>query len=159
MTDEAHVIEPEGVATYETPQGEDVVVLARGDEPGEDYDLVELTIPQDPGVVPPHIHHDDDEAFYVLEGELLLQVGDEQHELTAGSYAFGPRGVPHAYQNTGDGPARLLIIYTPGSFVSMMDELAELGPIDLEDESDLERVMPIFESYGLEMAGSPPEEE
>jgi len=64
MTDEAHVIEPEGAATYETPQGEDVVVLARGDEPGEDYDLVELTIPQDPGVVPPHIHHDDDEAFY-----------------------------------------------------------------------------------------------
>lgn len=156
MTGEAHITEPDGADTYETPQGEDVVVLARGDEPGGDYDLVEFTIPLEPGVVPVHIHHHDDEAFYVLEGELLLQIGDDQHRLTAGSYAFGPRGVPHAYQNTGDGPARILVIYTPGTFVSMMDELDELGSIDFEDESDIERVFPIFEEYGLEMVGPAP---
>lgn len=159
MTGEAEIIDPEEAATYETPQGEDVVVFARGDEPGGDYDLLEFTIPLEPGAVPLHIHHNNDEAFYVLAGELLFQIGEDQHRLTAGSYAFGPRGVPHAYRNTGDGPARILVVYTPGNFVNLSEELDELGPIDLEDESDQERVLPIFEKYGLEMAGPPIEEE
>lgn len=158
MTNEAHVVDPEGAATYETPQGEDIIVLARGDEPGVDYDFLEFIIPTEPGVVPLHIHHDNDEAFYVIEGELLFQIGDDQHTLTTGTYAFGPRGVPHAYRNTGDGPARILVIYTPGNFVRMTEELAELGPLDFDDESDLERVVPILEEYGVEMVGPPPEE-
>lgn len=159
MSDEAHVVGPDGIAEFETPPGEDVVVIARGDEPGGDYDLLEITIPPEFEGVPPHVHHDNDEAFYVLEGEILLQIGEEEHRLTPGSYAFGPRGVPHAYRIAGDGSARMLVLFTPGNFVRMNEELEELGPLDLEDESDMERMLPILESYGIEMTGPPPGEE
>lgn len=57
----------------------------------------------------------------------------------------------------GDCPVEFLVLYTPGTFVSFAEELAALGPLDLDDESDLERVAPVFESYGIEMVGPPPE--
>lgn len=154
MSNEAHVVGREGIAEFETPVGEDVIVLARGDEPGEDYDLLDFTVPPGGGG-PQHVHHDNDETFYVLEGELLLRIGGDQHRLTPGSYAFGPRGVPHGYRNTGDGPARMLVMFMPGNFVCMSEELAELGPLDPKVESDMEQMGPIFEKYGIEMTGPP----
>lgn len=143
---------PDGIGEFETPLGEDVVVLARGDEPGGDFDLLDFTIPPGPGG-PQHIHHDNDETFYLLEGELVLRIGDDQQKLTPGSYAFGPRGVPHGYRNPGDRPARMLVMFTPGNFVAMSEELDELGFLAPEDESDMERMAPIFEKYSLEMVG------
>jgi mannose-6-phosphate isomerase-like protein (cupin superfamily) len=71
-TADPHVIGPEGVAAFESPAGEDVVVRAGGDESGGSYDLMEVTVPPGPGVTPLHVHHDNDEAFYVLDGELSL---------------------------------------------------------------------------------------
>lgn len=158
MTNEPRFVDVEDAKTYVTPQAEDMAVLSRGDEPGEDHDIIEFTVPKEPGVVPLHVHHENDEGFYVLEGELLLQIGDSQHRLTAGAYAYGPRGVPHGYRNIGNGPARMLVIYTPGNFVAMTEEIADLGPLDMDDESALEQVGPIFESYGIEMVGPPIEE-
>lgn len=157
MTEQPRIVDPADAPVFETPQGEDVVVLARGDEPGETYDLVEFTIPTEPGFVPLHIHHNDHEAFYVMDGEVRLQIGEESYELGPGSYAFGPRGVPHGYQNTGDGPVRMLVLYTPGSFVKMGEEIADLGSLDLDDESNLEQVLEIFAAYDLEMVGPPPD--
>jgi mannose-6-phosphate isomerase-like protein (cupin superfamily) len=155
LTEAGRIVGSEGISSFVTPQDEDLVVYARGDTPGENYDLLKFTIPQDPGVVPLHVHHDNDEGFYVLEGELVIQIGDERHQLTPGSYAFGPRGVPHAYRNVGDGPAEILVIYRPGNFVSMTEELAGISPLDLEDDSDVARVIPIFASCRLEMVGHP----
>jgi crotonobetainyl-CoA:carnitine CoA-transferase CaiB-like acyl-CoA transferase len=80
---------------------------------------------------------------------LLLRIGDDEHRLPPGAYAFGPRGVPHAYRNTGDGPVRMLVVFTPGNFVRMNEELEELGPFDLEGESDMQRMLPILEKYGV----------
>lgn len=51
----------------------------------------------------------------------------------------------------------MLVLFKPGDFVRMNEELEELGPFDLEDESDMERMLPILESYGIEMTGPPPE--
>lgn len=158
MTNEPRIIDVEDAETYVTPQAEDMAVLSRGDEPGEDHDILHFTVPTEPGAVPLHIHHENDEGFFVLEGELLLQVGDSRHRLTSGSYAYGPRGVPHAYRNIGNGPARILVIYTPGNFVAMTEEIEELGPLNMDDESSLEQVVPILESYGIEMVGPPLEE-
>lgn len=159
MSDEARVVGPDGISEFETPPGEDVVVIARGDAPGGDYDLLEITVPSEFEGVPPHVHHDTDEVFYVLEGEILLRIGEAEHRLARGSYAFGPRGVPHSYRVAGDGSARMLVLFTPGSFVRMNEELEELGPFDLEDGSDMERMLPILESYGIEMTGPPSGEE
>ena len=69
-----------------------------------------------PGAQAPlHVHHREDEGFYVLEGSVTLHVGDETIEARAGDFAFGPRDVPHRYDVGPDG-CRMLFICTPGGF-------------------------------------------
>ena len=55
---------------------------------------------------PPHVHHAEDEAFYVLEGDVTFTCGDRTWNATAGSFAFLPRDVPHQFQVSDDGPHR-----------------------------------------------------
>ena len=60
-----------------------------------------------------HLHHEQDEWWYVLSGEFLIKVGDELYTAKAGDSVFGPRGVPHTFAKVGEGEARLLILYQP----------------------------------------------
>jgi len=60
-----------------------------------------------------HVHHEDDEAWYVLEGALAFRIGDDVVEAPAGSAVFVPRGTPHSYWNAADGPARYVLVMTP----------------------------------------------
>lgn len=91
--------------------------------------------------------------MYVLEGEATVQLDEDRHVLSAGSYAVAPRGVPHTYRNSGDSPARVLFINSPGNNWEYLQAAAEHGPV--EDESDIERLLPIHEAYGVEMVGPP----
>jgi mannose-6-phosphate isomerase-like protein (cupin superfamily) len=61
---------------------------------------------------PLHYHHNQDEWFFVREGEFLFQVGDERFRLTSGDSIFAPRRVPHAFANVSEG-GTLMIIYQP----------------------------------------------
>lgn len=63
-------------------------------------------------IAPRHVHHSDDEAWYVLEGALRVEVGTEEIEARAGSAVFVPRGNPHTYWNPGPGPVRYLLVMT-----------------------------------------------
>jgi mannose-6-phosphate isomerase-like protein (cupin superfamily) len=63
-------------------------------------------------IAPRHVHHSDDEAWYVLEGALRVQVGTDEVEARAGSAVFVPRGKVHTYWNTGPGPVRYLLVMT-----------------------------------------------
>jgi len=84
------------------------------------YTLVEITAPA--GLESPrHVHHREDEGFYVLDGSVTVQVGDETVELGAGRHAFGPRGIPHRFTIGPDG-ARMLWVLTPGGFEDLIDE-------------------------------------
>ena len=77
------------------------------------------------GNMPPlHVHHRDDEAFYVIEGELSLFVAGEQQTLGPGQSALGPRDVPHSYRVESE-HARWLVITTPAGFDSFIREVAE----------------------------------
>src|SRR5258708_22758668 len=67
-------------------------------------------------IAPRHLHFRDDEAWYVLEGVLRLQVGDREIEARAGSSVLVPRGTPHTYWNPGPGPVRYLLIMTPNIY-------------------------------------------
>jgi quercetin dioxygenase-like cupin family protein len=83
-----------------------------------------------PGVrVPPHFHYEEDEAFYVLAGEYEFIIGENRCIATAGSFAFVPRGTIHAFTNTGQEVARMLVTVTPGTqhegFMREAGELAE----------------------------------
>ncbi len=63
-------------------------------------------------IAPRHVHRSDDEAWYVLEGTLRVQVGKDEVEARAGSGVFVPRGTAHTYWNPGPGPVRYLLIMT-----------------------------------------------
>ena len=64
-------------------------------------------------IAPLHVHHEDDEAWYVLEGRLGFQLGGERLEAPAGSAVLVPRGTPHAYWNAAGGRTRYVIVLTP----------------------------------------------
>lgn len=90
-------------------------VLLRSEETAGALSIVELSSP--PGFAGPPLHrHDFDESFYVLEGELTFQLGDDVVTRRAGELAFAPRNVAHAYANHGDVDARALMVCTPAGF-------------------------------------------
>ncbi len=65
------------------------------------------------GGPPLHYHYTQDEWFYILEGEFIFKIGDENFTAKAGDSLFGPRMIPHAFSKTNTGPARMLIIFQP----------------------------------------------
>ena len=67
-------------------------------------------------IAPLHVHHHDDEAWYVLEGTLCVRVGDRDVEAKAGSAVFVARGTPHTYWNPSLGPTRYLLVMTANIF-------------------------------------------
>ncbi|HEY3765723.1 MAG TPA: cupin domain-containing protein [Gaiellales bacterium] len=86
--------------------------------PDGDFVLVEWTdaggtTGPDRPIVPTHVHHRDDEAWYVLEGRLGFRLGDEVVEAGPGQAVLAARGTPHSWWNAGTGPARYILVMTP----------------------------------------------
>lgn len=72
-------------------------------------------------IAPPHVHNNDDEAWYVLEGVLCIQMGERMVEARAGSGVLVPRGTPHTYWNPGPGPTRYLLVMTANIYHLIQD--------------------------------------
>jgi quercetin dioxygenase-like cupin family protein len=90
-------------------------VLLRSEESAGAVGVVESHVP--PGWEgPPLHHHPFDEGFYVLEGELTFQLGEELRSATPGDFVFAPADAVHTFANLSDAPARYLIVVTPGGF-------------------------------------------
>jgi mannose-6-phosphate isomerase-like protein (cupin superfamily) len=89
-------------------------VLLRSEQSDGRVSMIE-TAPG-PGAGPPLHHHDFDEAFYVLEGELTFQLRDQLVKARPGDLVFAPRGVDHTFANLSGAPARQLIVCTPAGF-------------------------------------------
>jgi quercetin dioxygenase-like cupin family protein len=90
-------------------------VVLRSEETAGAVSIVELS--SDAGWPGPPLHrHDFDEAFYVTEGELTFQLGEEVFTRGPGELAFAPRNVAHTYANHSDAPARALLVCTPAGF-------------------------------------------
>jgi len=106
---------------------------------------------------PLHRHLHEDEAFYVLDGEIIALAGDQEHRAAAGSAIFLPRGLAHAFMVTSDS-ARVLIITTPAGFEGFIREagvpLHEEAPATWE--FDVGRLMGPAQSAGIEILGPPP---
>ena len=92
--------------------------------------------PPDPPrlIAPRHVHHQDDEAWYVLEGTLRVQSGDNEIEAAAGSAILVPRGTPHTYWNACTGRLRYLLIMTPNIYrlIQGIHALKERTPATLQ---------------------------
>src|SRR5579862_3460005 len=100
-----------------SPEVADPLTGAQLGGPESDFILVEWAAPADSQwewIAPLHVHHADDEAWYVLEGTLRFRLGDAIHEAGPGSAVMAPKGTPHAYGNARTGqPARYVLVMTP----------------------------------------------
>jgi quercetin dioxygenase-like cupin family protein len=111
------------------PAGGPLTFKARGDQTGGSLTVVENVIA--PGDGPPlHVHAREDEAWWVIEGTLRFRLGEERAQAPAGTFVFVPRTVPHAFQNVGEAPARILVLFTPAGMERFFDAVATMtaGP-------------------------------
>ncbi len=79
------------------------------------------------GWVPPHIHHAEEEAWYVLEGTLSFRFGEEKVDAPAGSFVLVPRGNIHSFGNDTDAPARFLMLFAPAGMEGFFEEMDQLA--------------------------------
>lgn len=78
-------------------------------------------------LVPPHVHADEDELSYVLEGTFGVRIGDFEGEAGPGSYIYKPKGVLHTFWNPTDSPARMIELIFPAGFEHFFETLAEIN--------------------------------
>jgi quercetin dioxygenase-like cupin family protein len=123
--------------------------MVDGADSGGGFALVEHPIQPRALAAPTHTHTHEDEYSYVLEGEVGVQVGDEVTVGRPGDLIFKPRGIPHAFWNAGDQPARLLEIISPAGFERYFEELDPLVPAD--GPPDIEGIAALQARYGLTM--------
>jgi quercetin dioxygenase-like cupin family protein len=130
------------------------VIKLSAEETDGRVSVVEVTEP--PGAeAPRHVHHKEDETFWILDGAVTFEVGGTTIGASAGDVAFGPRDVPHSYR-VGDAGCRMLFILTPGGFegairaMSTPAESLELPP-ETEQPPDMDGLGDTIASYGCEI--------
>jgi mannose-6-phosphate isomerase-like protein (cupin superfamily) len=142
------VVLPNGAARFTGPKGREADVtelVATREQTGGSIGLFRQTIAPKSGP-PTHIHHTEDEFFYVLSGEFKVKLGDRIVSAPAGSVMFVPRNTAHTFQNVGTGPGVLLIGVTPGGFEKSFEE---------RQGADGETLRALAKKYNLEVVGPP----
>ncbi|MEZ4518193.1 MAG: cupin domain-containing protein [Chloroflexota bacterium] len=96
-----------------------------------------------------HLHVDQDEYFYVLEGEFLLEIGDRRFRLNPGDSVLAPRRVPHVWAYEGDAIGRMLITFLPaGRMEAFFREVTSANAMPPQDPE-------LWRSHGMELVGPP----
>lgn len=132
--------------------GTRITVKARAADTSGGYGLIEQELPA--GFAPPlHIHHGEDEQFYILEGRLTFQCGGRRLELRAGDFLMLPRGVPHTFVVEPPGKARLLQLTSPGGAEDFFTEFGT--PVATSEDPpaeppDFERLEALARKYRIE---------
>jgi quercetin dioxygenase-like cupin family protein len=126
--------------------GEKIVVKVSAAETGGSYAVMEETTAPGGGP-PPHIHHGEDEMFYVIEGKFEITVDGKSHVAGVGGVAFLPKDVPHSFKNVGDKDGRLLITVVPGGFEKFFEEC---DATKVRIPQDMPMLMSLAAKYKLE---------
>lgn len=106
---------------------------------------------QGKGGPPRHVHHEQDEWFYVIKGEYAFEIGEQQFRATPGDTLFAPRTVPHGWACVSDEPGTLLTIVSPvGTFETFLRETTEHATLPPPDE-----VAKAFVAGGMTVTGPP----
>jgi quercetin dioxygenase-like cupin family protein len=101
-------------------------------------------------------HSHDDEAFFVLEGEVTFQIGREKIVGTPGTFVQGPRGIPDTFKNSGKSAARLLVFVMPSGFENFVKEFAQPvasfdSPAIPVDQKEIDKLLAVAPKYGIEI--------
>jgi len=134
------------------------VKIGKSDTDGR-YGMLEILVPEGIGS-PWHVHPDEDEWFYILDGTLTFWVGDAKFELSSGDFAFGPKGVPHTFY--GSAPVtRALVGFLPMQFEGFMRTVGQpapervLPPHHDGAPPDVAKLAPIAKQNGFVIMGPP----
>ena len=129
--------------------------LATGDDTNGKYAQWEAIVPPGGGP-PPHVHSREEEGFYILEGEITFQIGDERVVATAGMFANMPVGTPHSFKNESNRPVKMLISVAPAGLEQMFFEVgvpvaqgATIASPPAKEE--IEKLLEIAPRYGIEI--------
>ena len=101
-----------------------------------------------PGGLPLHLHYDQEEWFYVIEGEVLVQIGEKRFQLKPGDSVLAPRKVPHAFTAVGATPAKMHVGYSPAGKMDLFFRNIANGTPAVLDAA-------LFRKYGCELVGAP----
>jgi quercetin dioxygenase-like cupin family protein len=128
---EPRVVGPGDGLTIQGPAGGPLTFKLTGEDSGGQLTVIENVIA--PGDGPPaHLHEAQDESWYVLEGTLRFMLGSSIQSAPAGSFVFVPRGTVHCFQNVGDGPARIVVMFNPAGMEPFFEQFAELPTAEPE---------------------------
>ena len=105
---------------YRSPIDE-IRFLISGAQTGGAFFMAEVSVLPG-GSNPPHIHHREEECFYLQEGTLTIQVGGKTHTASAGDFIRLPRGVAHCFENTGEVDAKVLLVVAPAGLETFFEE-------------------------------------
>ena len=129
--------------------GDEYRYLATGEDTDGEYFLVEATVP--PGGGPPsHIQTREEEAFYILEGEVTFYGEDGEIVAGPGTYLNIPKGAKHRFRNHSDQMARMIFFFAPAGIEKLLDEFAQFDETDGDLESVIEALNRMGEAYGVE---------
>lgn len=158
MSQELTKLEPFAVAAEEGEArwwlGSLAVLKVTAAQSGGQISILEITEP--PGMEAPlHVHHREDEGFWILDGSATFEIGDVTIEANAGDYLFGPRDIPHRYI-VGPAGCRMLFIMTPGGFEGLVVGMSEPAltrtlPPPSDTEPDWEHVAAVAAAHGAEL--------
>lgn len=96
-----------------------------------------------------HLHYEQDEAFYALEGEFLIEIGDERTRLRPGDSLLAPRRVPHVWAHIGEGRGRILITFAPaGQMEAFFRIVTQANAMPPQDPA-------LWRAHGMELVGPP----
>jgi quercetin dioxygenase-like cupin family protein len=131
-------------------------IKATAEQTGGLLSVIEVTEPPNADS-PLHVHHREDESFWILEGTARFEVGEATIDAGPGDFVFGPRGVPHRYTAGPDG-CRLLYLMTPGGFERLVRDTSEPAgerslPPASDEEPDLEHLARVAAENGCELLG------
>ena len=134
-----------------------VTVKAGAAETGHAFAQLETDDPRGDGP-PRHLHQNEDETFYILEGEVTALVGEERIDLSAGDYLFAPRGIAHSYVVRSE-HARMLVTISPSGveelFVSLGAPVTGAEPPTDAVMPPMDELVRLFADYGVEILGPP----
>jgi quercetin dioxygenase-like cupin family protein len=101
-----------------------------------------------------HVHHREDEWYYVLSGEFLFEAGGESHTLPTGASIWLPRGIPHVWANTSNADAKLILVCQPGGFEKFFEEMgSEMATVASAQAQ--QKMKDVMAKYGMELLGPP----
>lgn len=157
--DQSKIVPAESINSLRLPAGEDLF----GETRGLGVSTIQFkVIPQDTtgllvlentfhakGGPARHLHHEQDEWFYAVEGVFLMEVGDQRYELRPGDSLWAPRQVPHVWAHIGEGHGRILVAFSPaGQMEAFFRIVTKANAMPPQDPA-------LWQAHGMELLGPP----